>query len=88
MSRGSYPLLRPSGQPWTPTSPDLDHPLREIPRWVLNTAARVIRGEVLGVGEEEKLIAWREAQVKDKRQQEHLWPDDHAVIKKPWVEVQ
>ena len=87
MSRGSYPLLRPDGTSWTPTSPDLDHPLREIPRWVLNTAAKVVRGEVLAVGEEEKLIAWR-AQVQGQRQQERLWPDDHAVVKKPWVEVQ
>ena len=54
---------------------------------MLNTAARIVRGEVLGVGEKEKLVAWR-TQVQDKKRQERLWPDDHAVIEKPWVEVQ
>ena len=86
MSKGAYPLLQPGGQPWTPEMADLDSPLREVPRWVLNTAGRIVRGEVLAVGEKEKLVAWREVQ--SKRQQERLWPDDHAVVKKPWVKVQ
>ena len=85
MSKGNYPLLRPSGQPWTPAAPILDHPLREIPRWVLNIASKIARGEVLAIGEEKKLIAWRQAQ---ERATEGLWPDDHATLKRRWFEVQ
>ena len=78
-------MLRPDGQPWSLTVTGLDHPLREIPRWVLNIGAKIVRGQALALGEEEKLIVWRETQ---ERRRERLWPDDHARVKRRWFEIQ
>ena len=41
-------------------------------------------GEVLTGEESARLNAWRS----QGNGEERLWPDDHAVVKRPWVEVQ
>ncbi len=85
MSKGNYPLMRPDGQPWTPTSPALDHPLRNVPRWVLMAGRRLVEGQALTRSETAKLAAWRGSQGQG---QAELWPDDHATLKRRWFEVQ
>jgi len=85
MSRGQLPLLRPSGQPWTPTAPAIDHPLQNIPHRILALGKRLAKGQALTAAERERLTVWREMR---KRKREEYWPDDHATVKRLWVEVQ
>jgi len=86
MSRGQLPLLRPSGQPWTPTAPAIDHPLQNIPHRILALGRRLAAGQTLTVAEEAQITSWRASH----RQQlsECSWPDDSPTVKKPWVQVQ
>ncbi len=86
MSKGNHPLLCFNGQPWSFTAPLLDHPLRNVPLWVQTLGKKLLKGRVLTKREEEKLVLWRSSQGEGKGDSD--WPDDHAVLKRRWFEVQ